>query len=100
MSIRKLRDQVVNESLTRIKVAPGYANLPQIWQHLSPSCFGPLILGYYPPAMTDSVFAQTYKVEPPFIWKAHVSPAAEDALRVAQFALPILLLRDVPHKVA
>lgn len=100
MSIKKLRDEVFRQASQLLKVAPDYSNLPQIWKEMSFACFGPARLGYIPPWLNGTVFAQTFETEPPFLWKVHLCPVEADTLRVAQFALPILLLRGAEHKVA
>lgn len=82
-----------------ISVARDYSNLTEVQRELSNQCFGPMSLGYIPPWLTGSVFAQNYPYPPVVTWKLHICPVEADALRVAQAVLPILLRWIVPHKV-
>src|SRR5262245_13610233 len=87
------------ERTMRLEVARDYSNLPLIRQEITANCFGPFSLGYLPPAVTRSVFAQNYPYPPVVTWKMHICPAEADALRVAHVVLPVLLRWVVPHKV-
>jgi hypothetical protein len=80
-------------------VARDYSNLPQIRQEITASSFGPFSLGYLPPWVNGSVFAQNYPYPPVVTWKMHICPVEADALRVAHVVLPVLLRWVVPHKV-